>query len=38
MAKDNSIGIVEAKHYIFAAYPNELVLDSGKKLGPITIV
>ncbi len=32
-----SVGIVEKKFYTFAEPPNELVLESGAKLGPITI-
>ncbi len=33
----NSLGIVEAKFFTFAHMPNELVLSSGQKLGPITL-
>jgi len=33
----SSVGIVETKYYTFAHPPNELVLDCGKKLGPITL-
>jgi len=33
----DSVGIVETKHYTFAAPPNEMPLDSGAKLGPITL-
>jgi len=33
----NSLGIVEAKYYTFAQPPDELVLESGQKLGPITL-
>ncbi|MBM3707657.1 MAG: homoserine O-acetyltransferase [Actinobacteria bacterium] len=33
----NSAGIVKTKHYTFAFPPDELVLCSGEKLGPITI-
>lgn len=32
-----SVGIVEKKFHTFAAPPNELVLESGARLGPITI-
>jgi len=32
-----SVGIVETQYYTFAEPPNELVLDCGKKLGPITV-
>jgi len=34
---ENSIGIVETKTYTFCGSPNELVLNSGEKLGPITL-
>lgn len=36
LPKDN-VGIIEPRFYTFAQAPNELVLDSGKKLGPITL-
>jgi homoserine O-acetyltransferase/O-succinyltransferase len=36
MNKD-SVGYTEIKHYVFAQKPNELLLDSGQRLGPITI-
>ena len=32
-----SIGIVETKYFTFANPPNELTLESGEKLGPITL-
>jgi len=32
-----SVGIVQTKYYTFAHPPNELVLESGEKLGPITL-
>jgi len=32
-----SVGIVQTKYYTFAHPPDELVLESGEKLGPITI-
>ncbi|HTZ18185.1 MAG TPA: homoserine O-acetyltransferase [Dissulfurispiraceae bacterium] len=32
-----SVGIVETKYFTFAHPPEELVLESGKKLGPITL-
>ncbi|MCB4790339.1 MAG: homoserine O-acetyltransferase [Elusimicrobia bacterium] len=35
--KKEGIGEVETKYYTFAQPPNELVLESGHKLGPITI-
>ncbi|MFH2138021.1 MAG: homoserine O-acetyltransferase [Candidatus Omnitrophota bacterium] len=34
---DKSIGIVKPEYFTFAQPPEELVLDSGQKLGPITI-
>ncbi|MGI6454226.1 MAG: homoserine O-acetyltransferase MetX [bacterium] len=37
MDKSNSVGLVEEKFATLCEPPNELVLDSGKKLGPITI-
>ena len=37
MTGDKNIGIVETKYYTFARSPNEMVLESAKKLGPITI-
>lgn len=33
----NSVGIVKAEHFTFAEPPNELILSSGQKLGPITL-
>lgn len=33
----SSVGIVGTKYYTFACHPNELVLDSGQRLGPITL-
>lgn len=38
-AKKNpdSVGIVETKYFTFAQPPNELLLESGRKLGPITL-
>lgn len=32
-----SVGIVETKYYTFAQPPNELVLESGERLGPVTL-
>lgn len=32
-----SVGIVENKYYTFAQPPNELVLESGERLGPVTL-
>jgi len=37
MTGDRNVGIVETKYYTFASSPNEMVLESGKKLGSITI-
>jgi homoserine O-acetyltransferase len=37
MSKENSIGKTDKKYYNFAAPPNELLLESGEKLGPIKI-
>lgn len=34
---NDSLGIVETKYFTFAAPPNELTLESGEKLGPITL-
>jgi len=36
MQEDN-IGIVETKYFTFAARPNELLLESGLTLGPVTL-
>jgi len=35
--KEKSLGIVERKYVTFAEPPNELELESGEKLGPITV-
>jgi homoserine O-acetyltransferase len=35
--ESGSVGIVRAKHFTFAEPPNEMVLDCGRKLGPITL-
>ncbi len=37
MKKENSIGKVETKYFTFAQPPEELLLESGQKLGPITL-
>ncbi len=37
MAEQGSIGFVEIQHFTFAAPPNEMVLEGGTKLGPITL-
>jgi len=38
MTAKKSVGIVETKVFEFAHRPHELVLESGQKLGPITLV
>ena len=35
--KKQSIGIVETKYFTFATPPDEMVLESGQRLGPITL-
>ncbi len=35
--ENNSLGIVEPQFFTFAEPPNELLLESGEKLGPITL-
>lgn len=35
--QNKSLGIVETKYFTFASSPNELALESGKKLGPVTL-
>jgi len=35
--ESNSAGVVETKYYSFAEPPNEIQLESGEKLGPVTI-
>ena len=35
--KSRSVGVVETRYFTFAAPPQELVLESGEKLGPITL-
>jgi len=37
MPERGSIGIVETQHFTFAEPPNEMVLESGVKLGPVTL-
>ena len=37
MIDKNSVGIVETQYYTFAHPPNELELENGEKLGPITL-
>ena len=38
-ANDNlpSVGLVETKFFTFAEPPTEMILESGEKLGPITV-
>ncbi|MCX5815572.1 MAG: homoserine O-acetyltransferase [Proteobacteria bacterium] len=36
--RDKDIGLVETKYYTFAHPPDELELESGEKLGPVTLV
>lgn len=35
--KDHSVGMVKTDYFRFALSPNELILENGEKLGPITI-
>lgn len=37
MVEENSVGIVETKYFTFAETPNEMELECGRKLGPITL-
>ncbi len=37
MLKDKSVGTVESQYYTFASHPDELVLESGDMLGPVTL-
>ena len=37
MAEPGSVGIVETKFFTFAEPPNEMALDCGRRLGPITL-
>ncbi len=37
MAEESSVGIVETKYFTFAEPPNEMELDCGRKLGPVTL-
>jgi len=37
MIENNTMGCVETKYFTFSAPPDELPLESGKKLGPITL-
>ncbi len=35
--KSNSVGIVKTNYFHFASPPNELILENGERLGPITV-
>jgi homoserine O-acetyltransferase len=37
LEKSNSVGVVETRYFTFARPPKELELESGEKLGPITL-
>ncbi len=37
MPEKSSVGIVETRYFTFAEPPNEMVLEGGQKLGPITL-
>ncbi len=37
MIEERTVGIVETQYFTFAEPPNEMVLESGKKLGPVTL-
>ncbi len=37
MADDGSVGIITPQHYTFAEPPHELELESGSRLGPVTL-
>ena len=37
LQEEGSVGIVETKYFTFAEPPNELELECGKKLGPVTL-
>jgi homoserine O-acetyltransferase len=37
LEKNNSLGIVETNYFRFAFPPNEITLESGVKLGPVTV-
>ena len=36
--KNSSVGVVETQHFTFAYPPDELKLESGEKIGPVTLV
>ena len=35
--KEDSVGIIETQHFTFACPPDELKLESGEKIGPVTL-
>jgi homoserine O-acetyltransferase len=37
LEKDHSVGVVKTDYFHFALPPNELILENGERLGPITI-
>lgn len=37
MSEEGSVGIVETKYFTFAEPPNEMELECGQKLGPVTL-
>ena len=37
MDDEASVGLVETRHFTFAEPPSEMVLDCGRKLGPVTL-
>jgi len=37
MSEESSVGLVQTQYFTFAEPPNEMELDSGAKLGPITV-
>ncbi len=37
LEKDHSVGVVKTDYFHFALPPNELILENGEKLGPVTI-
>ncbi len=36
-SQPESVGVVETQYFTFAEPPNELALECGRKLGPITL-
>ena len=35
--REASVGVVKPKRFVFAEPPDDLVLESGQKLGPVTV-